>query len=102
MNPRDLPVYLSGIEGRDSAAVEFDRLDEAAARGEAMFLGLRRTAGLASAAFETEFGAPPRNFYSQQIDRLMATGLLAETTSGDLRLTERGVLLSDTVFADFV
>jgi hypothetical protein len=32
----------------------------------------------------------------------MATGLLAETTSGDLWLTDRGVLLSDTVFADFV
>jgi len=102
MNSRDLAAYLEGVEGGDTAVAEIDRLSESAARGEAMFLGLRRTAGLSCAAFETEFGAPPRKFYSRQIDRLMAAGLLAETPCGDLRLTERGVLLSDTVFADFV
>jgi oxygen-independent coproporphyrinogen-3 oxidase len=102
MNSRKLAEYLSGVEKADNSGVEFDRLSESAARGEAMFLGLRRTAGLSCVAFETEFGAPPRKFYARQIDRLMATGLLAEATNGDLRLTDRGLLLSDTVFADFV
>ena len=67
-----------------------------------MFLGLRRAVGLSAADFETEFGSPPRKFYSEQIDRLMAEGLIAENPSGDLRLTERGMLLSDTVYANFV
>ena len=110
MNPRKLGPYLAGIEGealeaakgQEPSAIEFDRLTEPEARGEAMFLGLRCTAGLAAAPFETEFGSPPRKFYSQQIDRLMAEGLIAENTSGDLCLTERGMLLSDTVYANFV
>jgi oxygen-independent coproporphyrinogen-3 oxidase len=101
-NSRGFADYLCGIEEADISAVEFDRLSESAARGEAMFLGLRRNVGLSCVAFETEFGAPPRKFYARQIDRLMATGLLAEATNGDLRLTDRGLLLSDTVFADFV
>ena len=82
--------------------MEIDRLSEAQARGEAMFLGLRRASGLAAAAFETEFGGVPRKFYSQQIDRLMHSSLIAENATGDLCLTERGMLLSDTVFANFV
>jgi oxygen-independent coproporphyrinogen-3 oxidase len=110
MNPRKLGPYLGGIEGEVLAgpkdnhpsAIEFDRLSEPEARGEAMFLGLRRAVGLSAADFETEFGSPPRNFYSEQIDRLMAEGLIAENPSGDLRLTERGMLLSDTVYANFV
>lgn len=102
MNPRSLGPYLDSIEGGDRSAVEIDRLSEAQARGEAMFLGLRRASGLAAAAFETEFGGVPRKFYSQQIDRLMHSSLIAENATGDLSLTERGMLLSDTVFANFV
>jgi oxygen-independent coproporphyrinogen-3 oxidase len=102
MNPRELGAYLSRVEGGEAAASEFDVLNEAQARGEAMFLGLRRAAGVVASAFEAEFGSPPRSFYREQIDRLMASGLIAETTSGNLRLTAQGVLLSDTVFADFV
>ncbi|MCP5043174.1 MAG: radical SAM family heme chaperone HemW [bacterium] len=105
MNPRTLALYLAGVESvacDDASGIEVDALSAEQARSEAVFLGLRRSVGLDAAAFETEFGAPPRKFYSEQIDRLMAHGLLAETKSGDLRLTERGVLLSDTVFADFV
>jgi oxygen-independent coproporphyrinogen-3 oxidase len=102
MNSRDLALYLKRIEEGDGASVEIDRLSEPAARGEAVFLGLRRISGLPCAEFEAEFGAPPRKFYREQIDRLMAAGLIAETVGGDLRLTDRGVLLSDTVFADFV
>lgn len=102
MNPRNLAAYLARVEGGEPGAVEVDRLSESEARGEAMFLGLRRIAGLSAGEFEAEFGGPPRKFYSQQIDRLMASGVLAETQSGDLRLTDRGILLADTVFADFV
>lgn len=102
MNPRTLAPYLEGIESGDPKGVEVDRLSVSEARGEAMFLGLRTAAGLAAEGFETEFGASPRNFYAQQIEQLMAAGLIAETSSGDLRLTPAGMLLSDTVYANFV
>ncbi len=102
MNSRTLAEYLARVEAGEPAAAELERLSESEARGEAVFLALRQADGLVAQQFETEFGSPPRMFYSQQIDRLMALGLLAETNSGDLRLTDRGVLLSDTVFANFV
>jgi len=102
MNPNRLEDYLRGIENEERDFRHVDRLSEAEARGEAVFLGLRTSPGLSASAFETEFGGTPRSFYPEQIDRLVAAELLAETRAGDLRLTDRGVLLSDTVFADFV
>ena len=102
MNPNRLEDYLRGIENEERDFRHVDRLSEAEARGEAVFLGLRTSPGLSASAFETEFGSTPRSFYPEQIDRLVAAELLAETRAGDLRLTDRGVLLSDTVFADFV
>ena len=67
-----------------------------------MFLGLRRVAGVRAAQFAAEFGSEPRKFYPEAIEQLRVSGLLAETPCGDLQLTERGQLLSDTVFANFV
>jgi len=36
------------------------------------------------------------------IDRLIEAGLLEEVAIGDLRLSARGRLLADSVFAEFV
>jgi len=102
MNPRTLTAYLDAVEKGRVDALEIETLAPEQARGEAVFLALRRRRGLEAAAFEREFGAPPRHFYAEQIDRLVASELLTEGAGGDLRLSERGVLLSDTVFADFV
>ena len=101
-NPRQLPLYLGRIEAGEPAAAEVDRLTREQARGEAMFLGLRRAQGVRATAFAAEFGDLPGTFYPAEIERLRVSGLLAENLSGDLRLTERGQLLSDTVFANFV
>ncbi len=102
MNPRELEAYFASVEAGDDAGVEIESLSLEQARGEAVFLALRRSRGLDARAFEREFGGPPREFHGAAIDRLMAASLLTETASGDLRLSERGLLLSDTVFADFV
>jgi oxygen-independent coproporphyrinogen-3 oxidase len=102
MNPRDLGAYFAAVGAGGDEGVESEVLTLEQARGEAIFLSLRRRTGVDARAFEAEFGGRPRKFYDEQIDRLMAAGLLAETESGDLRLSDRGLLLSDTVFADFV
>ncbi len=70
---------------------------------EAVFLALRTARGLDAWRFAEEFGGPPRRFHGEAIDELVAVGLLAETAgSGDLCLTLRGRLLSDSVFERFV
>jgi oxygen-independent coproporphyrinogen-3 oxidase len=101
-NPRGLSPYLERIEAGEPATGSVERLTAEQARGEAMFLGLRRVAGVRAAQFAAEFGSEPRTFYLDAIEKLRLSGLLAETSFGDLRLTERGQLLSDTVFANFV
>jgi oxygen-independent coproporphyrinogen-3 oxidase len=95
-NPCDLEAWLAG----EGAQVEV--LGAESARGEAVFLGLRQLAGLEAAPFAAEFGAPPRAFFAAPIAELVGAGLLAESPAGDLALTSRGRLLSDSVFTCFV
>lgn len=101
-NPRSLAEYLARVEAGGPAEASVELLDERMARGEALFLGLRRGEGVAAAAFAAEFAAPPSAFFGAEIEALVATGLLAESPAGDLRLTAAGRLLADTVFAHFV
>lgn len=102
-NLRSLDDYLARIAAGEPADAEpAERLDAASARGEAAFLALRTAAGLAAGAFRAEFGAAPRSLWPDAIDELVVGGLLQEDPSGDLRLTPRGILLSNSVFAHFV
>jgi oxygen-independent coproporphyrinogen-3 oxidase len=102
-NLRELPEYLKRIEqGELPTAGAPEILDERTARGEAMFLALRTARGLDAARFAAEFGAPPRRFFSSAIEACTRAGLLDELLGGDLRLTARGRLLSDSVFAQLV
>jgi oxygen-independent coproporphyrinogen-3 oxidase len=99
-NPRALPRYLEAVAAGAPPAME--ALSAETARGEAVFLALRTAEGLDAATFETEFGAAPRGFFAAEIDALAGADLLHEDPSGDLRLTPRGRLLSDSVFEHFV
>jgi putative oxygen-independent coproporphyrinogen III oxidase len=101
-NPRSLEAYLARSSGPQGPTEPRELLDATAARGEAVFLALRTAGGLAARTFEREFGAPPRHFFAPAIQRLTEAGLLAEAAGGDLRLTPRGILLSDSVFEHFV
>jgi oxygen-independent coproporphyrinogen-3 oxidase len=99
-NPRSLAAYLEVAAGARHAEVE--TLTPGAARGEAVFLALRTASGLDAARFAGEFGAPPRAFFGDAIAQLRSEGLLEESDTGWLRLTPRGRMLSDSVFAHFV
>ncbi len=102
-NVRDLRTYLTRIaERRPTDAGPLEVFDAQTARGEAAFLALRGSRGLLAAEFEREFGTPPRGAFGPAIDRLIEAGLLDEAAGGDLRLSARGRLLADTVFAEFV
>ncbi|MGI9432899.1 MAG: radical SAM family heme chaperone HemW [Myxococcota bacterium] len=97
-NVRELAPYLEAVEqGRAPDAGPPEVLTEKTARFEATFLALRTRAGLRAAPFEAEFGVSPREIYGSPIDELCAGGMLREAENGDLRLTRRGRLLSDSV-----
>lgn len=68
---------------------------------ETMFLGLRMTEGVSLQKFEERFSCSARIVYGKQIRELTQKGLLEEK-GGRVRLTERGVDLSNTVLAEFL
>lgn len=101
-NPRELGPYLAGVAGGGGGRGAPEVLDFDSARGEALFLALRTARGVDAAAFAAEFGAAPRAFCAEAIDSLIGARLLLEDPDGDLRLTPRGRILSDTVFAELL
>lgn len=68
---------------------------------EFMFLGLRKTAGVSKAVFEQQFGCTPESVYQDVILRLTGLGLLKDA-DGYLRLSERGIDVSNSVLSEFL
>ena len=83
--------YVRELQNHGSA-----RLEKIAAnlREERFFVGLRLAEGIRPVASEL-------SFYAKPIERFLAEGLL-EQSGGVLRLTNRGVMVSNEVFAEFL
>jgi oxygen-independent coproporphyrinogen-3 oxidase len=103
-NPRSLEAWLDRVSADPAAVGDLEPLPVKTARGEAVFLGLRQREGLAAAPFAAEFGAAPRAFFGAEIDQACEAGWLVEgeLAPGDLRLTQAGRLVADSVAALFV
>jgi oxygen-independent coproporphyrinogen-3 oxidase len=78
------------------------RQTEADDQGEYMMTKLRLTQeGISAPEFEARFGAPLAKVYRSEIDSLVERGLL-EWEADRLRLTQRGRLLGNRVFMEFI
>ncbi|MBN1563194.1 MAG: radical SAM family heme chaperone HemW [Anaerolineae bacterium] len=90
------------------AADEIEQLGDADIMSDTMILGLRLTQeGIAAGDFHARFGRDLWAIYGAELDRLIAQGLLERITTSDptqdrVRLTPRGRLLGNHVFAAFV
>src|ERR1700683_54987 len=69
--------------------------------GEFVFLNLRLRDGFALEDFALRFGASFEEIFGSRTVRLFEGGLL-ENQGGRVRLTDRGLELADSVFAEFV
>jgi len=97
-NERDALKYVELIERGDSPIVDRSDLKDEDARSEAIFLGLRLMRGVDLQEYRAHFGSDLREQYNGELDRLKEAGLI-EIDSEVLRLTSRGALLSNEVFA---
>src|SRR5439155_21911686 len=97
-NERDALKYSELIEKNESPIVERTNLSEADARSESIFLGLRLMRGIDLQNYRSRFGRNLREEYDGELDRLSEAGLI-EICNEQLRLTTRGALLSNEVFA---
>ena len=97
-NQRDAINYVEVLETGHSPIVERTELTQEDARSEAIFLGLRLMSGIDFANYHAQFGDDLREQYNGELDRLKDAGLI-EIDSEVLKLTSRGALLSNEVFA---
>jgi oxygen-independent coproporphyrinogen-3 oxidase len=97
-NEREVAKYVEMIETEQSTVVERTDLKEEEARSESIFLGLRLMRGLDLDNYRARFGADLLEQYDAELNRLRAAGLI-EIDHKLLRLTTRGALLSNEVFA---
>ena len=100
-NHRDVLKYVTVVEAGESPVVDEQHLDQTDVRAEALFLGMRMMQGVDMRAFSESFGVDLRDEHREDLDRFCKAGLLE--LDGDLiRLTRKGALLSNEVFAAFV
>jgi oxygen-independent coproporphyrinogen III oxidase len=96
-NTAQLAEYLSGSDG----PVEVHQLSPSEELEEAWFLGLRLREGVAWQALGSEFGRDQVEIFLPVVREVCDLGLVTDD-SGVVRLTPRGVLFSNEVFARFL
>jgi oxygen-independent coproporphyrinogen-3 oxidase len=100
-NIGDPAAYIARVRGGKEATATRETLDDAQRMGETMMLGLRLTLGVERQRFQERFGRCLDEVYAQQIEELAREGLLEADARG-VRLTARGRLLGNRVFAAFL
>jgi len=100
-NERMPPRYIERALAHGIAEAGGEAVDSTTARGEFVFLNLRLRDGFAAADFEHRFGASFDSVFGGRAARLFDGGLLLRE-DGRIRLSDRGLELADSIFADFV
>lgn len=100
-NLNDLDRWAAAIEQQDRPLLAEEQLSIDQVIAEAIFLGLRLLDGVDCIAFAKQYGVDPRKRFKREIHRMEKAGLLEEAQDR-LRLTRRGILLGDAVFAEFM
>ena len=97
-NERDTAKYVDLIENQASAENYRETIDIAS---EYVFLGLRLEDGIDLGSYTERFGEVLIAKYRDEIDRLQDSGLV-EVNDNRIKLTRKGKLFSNEVFAVFV
>ncbi len=100
-NHRAPGVYIKAALGEGIAEAGAEEIDAATGASEFIFLNLRLRDGFATADFHARFGVEFDTRFGATAARLFEGGLL-ERSAEKVRLTERGLELADSVFAEFL
>jgi oxygen-independent coproporphyrinogen-3 oxidase len=102
MNQPSPRRYVAALQCEDSAVTNVEEIDERTAMGETMMLGLRLLEdGVSPLAFARRHGVSLFDLFGPQLARFTTIGLL-EADHHRVRLTKRGVLLANSVCAEFL
>jgi len=104
---RQRHVNIKGVQAyNDAARKGLPRLDQFVvspneAMEDFMMVGLRMMQGVTRAHFQEQFGAELDEVYAPQLSKLLQAGLIEATADG-YKLSDRGVLFGNDVFAEFI
>ncbi|KXG75857.1 radical SAM family heme chaperone HemW [Thermotalea metallivorans] len=100
-NTTEFEEYIEKVKSNQNptAHVGYITIEEEIA--ETMFLGLRMMEGISIPAFIRRFGVSPTDIYQKTIEKFVEQGLL-EVDQNHIRLTRRGIDVSNQVFTEFL
>ncbi|MFD0616286.1 radical SAM family heme chaperone HemW [Paenibacillus sp. GCM10027629] len=104
---RQRHVNIKGVQAYNDASHKgLPRLDQFAvnaneAMEDFMMVGLRMMQGVTRTHFTEQFGVDLDDVYAPQLNKLLQAGLIEATTDG-YKLSDRGVLFGNDVFAEFI
>jgi oxygen-independent coproporphyrinogen-3 oxidase len=102
MNQPSPSRYITALERGAPVVTNVEEIDEKTAMGETMMLGLRLLEdGVSAPSFARWHGVSLFEQFGPQISRLTLMGLL-EVDDQRVRLTKRGILLANSVCAEFL
>lgn len=93
--------YISAIHSHRPYRISEELITREIDMAETMMMGLRLAEGVTEERFDRRFGVPIRESYGQTIQKFEGLELL-EHQSGTVRLTPKGRLLGNQVFAGFL
>lgn len=106
-NTTDIDQYIKLLAEGRSPLEKTEEITPEQALSEALFLGLRKTEGINIEVFSRRYGINILTYYEKEIKEMREAGLI--TTDGpdrscetNLRLTQKGLILSNEVFVGFI
>ncbi|QIL46413.1 oxygen-independent coproporphyrinogen III oxidase [Vagococcus coleopterorum] len=93
--------YLEPLRNNQLPVIETETLMLKQKMEEEMFLGLRKIKGISREHFASRYNQTLDSVYQSEINDLLADGLLQEK-NGFISLTDRGMILGNTVFEKFI
>ena len=94
-------VYMDAIQNQKLFHEEVESLSVTDEMEEFIFLGLRMMSGISREVFQKKFGKKIETVYEKQIQQLKKDGLI-EFVENRIRLTKRGIDISNYVFEQFL
>jgi oxygen-independent coproporphyrinogen-3 oxidase len=100
-NERNPARYIALATESGTAETGSESVEPQTSMGEFVFLNLRLREGFAEEDFNARFSTSFDAVFGSRVGRLFEGGLL-ENRAGRIQLSERGLELADSVFAEFV
>jgi oxygen-independent coproporphyrinogen-3 oxidase len=100
-NHRSTFTYIRRMLAGESPVAESETLSPEEQAREKLVLGLRKLEGVSQATFEQETGYSAHQLAGEAIARFVAGGLL-QVVGDQLELTREGLMLSDSLWPDFL